>query len=1558
MDQVILARIADLIGDLSPGAQTSPSELERARAIVAAAVLSGQVAPVSGSTSLERPTTDAATIRKLAAIAKRAIATQAMPRRVVRREKPTMISPTPTVAATSASGRAIAATEGPFLDGFGRTIFIDVFDILHFVGIQRTGSAAPFAYVLIPPPSGNSDTLKIGTGSIWFVADALVTGATPSGFVGLRIKGATVDFGSTVSLSATPIVIPAASTVTFALELDSPVPVVGGGPGEDARQADVVCPANVTFSFAPSGAKVTILADSSLVAFGSKVHLKFAGAPVFFDAFLGRVAVPCEHDLATFAVRDSRSTLVKLAGSAGVIAAAWSMPITVATPADLGTAGGAGGIALALATGLTMHWTGHEADVACGPSELLVETASLVLASLVARSPSVVQRVTLWRAGKARGALDLRFPKPFASRFISETIGAEAFGFLAPFAANLDRPRTINDERVRFTTDVGLVELFQTASGTEFVAFGIAPKAAQTSVQSYAIKNLVLKASEPLGLLTFGALQGDIVVSGALVLQFALHFLLPILPDPYAANIAFDPRRLRELTSLGTLNAILRWKLAELPTIDLLLPPAAISATTRLAPSAPDQTLPVLESVSRAASDSASIDARGLAALNDRFTTVAGVASAPLTLLDISTNVSLFGITFDPNVGRKQTSAGPALPPIPAPSIANLFLEAPGIGVHVLTLPAVQWEPVLTPDDSTSTPRPFPSPLTFGDCGGATVLGTDTVTLVPVAPRPAIDALLAAYNTASEPSPIVVRFTLPFGILAVAQLTRSKSFVIPSPSFGEVMPTFSEAGLRGGDQLSLRAARSLLVVGNAESPSLPGAAIQLHNARFNGLPTPTTVLTPIDGTFDSSFGPAAKSPRVPVTRIDISGFGESLFSDWRSPGDDPPSISKVQFDVLVGRASLEVVQAYSILYPYAVRVVRTITIERRNSAAIVRHDSGWQAVSDGLYAFPEAGLVVHPGIVRGVTHVGNIRDTGQFYTTKDVDAIELMAVRFDCDVQAEGTIAGAGPSGVPARDQLGYIQLTRVASHGQLLAAQYAQLLVDVGALGGPIDCIIDIGGSGQRMRVARVDVGAANGMGGPEFAMAAWGSPLFPGGGQWSFLRQSQIGAAPQPVDRDRGVPLIRAGAAPAPPPPSAAYCFADPGDTLAPNSPAADYGIVHATGTQRTFFPRPKIEAGAHAITSTRAPALADPYVLATAVGLFPREDACIPFPDANYSLAIGAGGNFRLQRPSPSFTTPVLKRITHESGTVRTIVYCNDENVPPNLSIVTLVIDTAAPLPWSLEIGNLSLATESGTHGEISRVVGSMSASAAAPTKFANSRYVFGPALKPVQSVVSFLGNFGPMPPLDVNMTNDFSLKAGLKIDLKDLLEVTPGPVQALVKKFVDDFDFSVLEMLSPTNDSAEAEFALAIKVPTPFTPIIAVGIAKFTIKIGNDFGTALEFLLGFGAGVDFSIGIFSATAYFAETQFLIIGDTVFGLGAGSIIKGTVDLEIVSIEISVEAKVALLSVSCNAGADSTIWGVAQVTFALEITIAFVIDIDFEEQAQIQHALDGGPCPLPDVV
>ena len=1226
------------------------------------------------------------------------------------------------------------------------------------------------------------------------------------------------------------------------MTLDPAAVSAGAGPGADARASLVTTPAQITLTFTATGGVLSAASDATLTAFGTTLKLTRQPIAAHYDALFGRVDFPFLPDQSSFAIAASHSTLAIFGGAASIFGAAWSLPLTIGTPGSLGTAAGAGGLALGLNPGLNMHWSGRDAPAECGFCVLMAEPGLLAVGGLGARAVNVAQAIALW----GQSTLTVRTPAVFPFRFTSESSGQESFAFIPMLVATLDQPRTINNARARLAAPA-LVILVQAASGTTLVVEATAPQA-QTSIQSYVIKNLLLKASSPLTLLAVATYTGGAASTGTLVLQFNLRLLLPILPDPYAANLAFDARRALDTGVLGTLSVLMRWQPAKPVTLDLLLPQGALDGVT----ASPPSTVPAPPGGE--VGKVLATDAEALARMQALFeSTVPGGASGP-TLLDLSTNVSQFGVSFGASSGAVLGAAVSAVAVSARPnvSVADLFLQTPGLDLRVVTLPAVQWEPVLTPDQST----PFPSPLTYANSGATTQIASNSVMLVPIAPRPAIDALIGAYN-ATPSSPVAARFTLPFGITAVAELVHSDVRLAGSPTLVEVQPSFTSAGLKGGDQISIRAARPRLLPLPTGSPSLPGAAVQLHNARAGGAPTVTTVLTPIDDTFNGYFGPATSSPRVPVTRIDISGFGESLFSDWRNPIDAAAIISKARFDVIVGRTSREVVQAYSVLYPYAVRVVRTISIERQNGAAVARHDSGWQPVSDGTYHYPKPELITHPGVVRGVVEVANIRDTGQRHTTPD--GSELMAVRFDCAVTMENAVLGAGPHGVPARDQLGYVQLTDPPNHGQLAPDQYAELISAVGALGGALDCTIDIGGIGQRMRISHVGIAASPGLGGPEFVMAAWGSPVLPGGGQWSFLRQGASDDAPQAVDHDQGVPLVRAGAATAAPPASSPYRFADPVDLLHPDSPAADYDLLHATGTQRLLFPRPKLEAtGPHAVSSTRAPVLADSFALATATGPFPRMATCIPFPDANYSLAIGAGGNFTLLRPSPSFTTPVLKRVLRESATVRTIAYTADENNTP--SVVTVTIDTAAAQPWSVNITNLSLATESGSLGEVTRYVGTIDSKSGTPTQLTDARFVFGPPLKPVAALVSFLEQFGPLPPPGVSMTNDWSLQAAETFDFNKLLGALKNPaIKKFLKTFIVDLDVKFVSKFTATSSSFIIEFEITIQDPDAWsviaadgtvTGIVAIGLAKVQFQMGDD-GNAWTFQLGCGIGVTFKV-----------------------------------------------------------------------------------------------------------
>ena len=130
---------------------------------------------------------------------------------------------------------------------------------------------------------------------------------------------------------------------------------------------------------------------------------------------------------------------------------------------------------------------------------------------------------------------------------------------------------------------------------------------------------------------------------------------------------------------------------------------------------------------------------------------------------------------------------------------------------------------------------------------------------------------------------------------------------------------------------------------------------------------------PIDPTLPNSTG-------VPLRRYDITGYGASTFSEWTNTTPVSTDVLKAHFHVLIGRTSHEIIQVQSIIYPWAIKVVRTITIDRQASGSVERYDSGWQAASDGLFDYPNGtGITrnqIHSGLISGVINVKNIQQLG------------------------------------------------------------------------------------------------------------------------------------------------------------------------------------------------------------------------------------------------------------------------------------------------------------------------------------------------------------------------------------------------------------------------------------------------------------------------------------------------------------------------------------------------------------------------------------------------------
>jgi len=208
-----------------------------------------------------------------------------------------------------------------------------------------------------------------------------------------------------------------------------------------------------------------------------------------------------------------------------------------------------------------------------------------------------------------------------------------------------------------------------------------------------------------------------------------------------------------------------------------------------------------------------------------------------------------------------------------------------------------------------------------------------------------------------------------------------------------------------------------------------------------------------------------------------------------------------------GEPSHEVVQVKSVIYPYGIHVVRTITIFRSGSGYVYRVDSGWKAQSDGRFDFsfavptdathPDGRLrpyVIHPGTVKGYFNIQNIRDASAdvapFTGTMDINGFYMLdpgtykptpatvsilvsydqeAVYFDADLELENVVQGQVGGRVPAKKILGFIQITPEGI--PITPATFQALLQrQLGSIGGPVDCVMDIGLSGQKFRVSYVE--------------------------------------------------------------------------------------------------------------------------------------------------------------------------------------------------------------------------------------------------------------------------------------------------------------------------------------------------------------------------------------------------------------------------------------------------------------------------------------------------------
>ena len=1356
-----LARLATLTAGLAPTAGTTAADLQSAREALASSLLHYAVDPAAATTGLPAAPSRSPSPEDLAAFGslldQAATAEPGGPVPLVfPRSLPAIALGDPALTPAAGAGM-LRQSIGPFVDELGALHWFDVVSAGPEIAITRTTGAPFLVLPLTVPPGRVPATLPVGAGSLWIEAQLLAPAAPAGSYAGIKISGGTLTFSAAAAALAGGLFIDATTTLTLTVKPDSPAgPLGGGAPGADGGAVIAELPAEVTFVFTQAGASVTAATPAFLSAYGSAVALQWQQSAAVYEYLLAQILIPFKPQSASFTPASVRSTLFQPAGTAPILGGAWTLPVAFIPPGQLllGTAASAGMLALVLGQGLRVTWQGLAGGPAgLGRTFLLGAGGELDFVAGIFSANRLSTEFNLWRnnttaPASQRSSVDLTFPRDATVHYtsIASFGGAsqtETLSCGASIAAHIDRPLAADGSRLGPTLP-GTLVIFETATLKEVVVAGQAPQLPSPPAPiALALHNALLVTMPPTFLRVTGSFTAapTELYTGGLLVSFGVETLLPTLPDPYAANflpvrpdpnappaaasslvlatVTWSPTAAKQLSFSDASLAPQSFQVAELPaTIVPPVPPLAGQTGQK------DQTRRLTL---------AGLFEESMSSANTRS------ASPTLFLLDVSSNADQLGVGMAINLPSGQTL-----------SIAGLDLLAPCLDLRVFTAPAVQWEPLVT----IQNPHvPFPSPANFRDDGGPTLLGAADVTLVPVAPHPLLDQVVSAYAGGAAGAAM---FSLPFGMLAVATLPKRVSPFVRRPGLGPVQPDFAAKNMIGGRQVSLTAPAAPVLVLGGRTEGLPGAAVQLRNLVDQSAPTGNqlSVLGPdVDGPFNDEFAPSAAPPAnptalVPVTRIDLSGYGASSFSAWADPAANPPAVVQVRFNMMVGRVSHEVVQVKSILYPWGAIVTRTVTIDRQDNSEIYRYDSGWVAATPGTF---DIGIIpnitVHSGAVLGAYNIREIRDTTQVHKNGPV---ELTAVYFDADIQIDGVISGASNGLVPSTGQLGFVQTAPI--HTTIFPSDLAELISSQGALGGPVDCVIAVAGTAQTMRLSRVEVANALHAGAAvpqEFAAAARGSLVLPAAGSWSVLARTDNVSEPTPIDADLGVPLIRQGPAGSPPG-NTPWRLAEPADLWAPDTPSMDCCLLHATDSTRILFPRPKIESGASAFTSNQVPLLADGFALLEATGISPRQDACLAFPNANYELQISGAGAFTLANVpdpfGPTFPSGALatgRALATGAAAAIGFEYADDTGAHSQISV------KIAPDASSVAVKGTNVRLDMTPFNGLLRVVGDLQTGSGA--SFANARLVPGPDLQPLEELLTFLKPHVPLPAIKLSFSN---------------------------------------------------------------------------------------------------------------------------------------------------------------------------------------------------------------
>jgi hypothetical protein len=1362
---------------------------------------------------------------------------------------------------------------------------------IHFPPVLTTISrgATTIGIVITPfgEPAPTAATIALASGTLWVEATLFGAAfASTPGFAGIPFSAATMMVTGTVAFSAGNIVLDAAATLGFDVTSSiSPVTGPSGDPiGPDFLAGKLTPFPNAAVALAPAGASIVLAGAGTATLYGQDLTLTPASAPTpaLLNFTTPHVAIPTLITQANFTVAQSHSPEVVMAGSAPIAGAGVVFPIFNASPAALPQPADAWGIVVVTGPGLSVTIAPLTAPLALAGASFALTPARLV--GLVANGAGrALESYLLWVSPPLPSPPPatqpaLALPKP-------QLMLSLAPGALVSFSADPNQEISIAGVALTAVLDRPLdaagqrIPVTGPALATRIrtatsITVDIGSALAPGANPVFAL--VAENALIPVGSPTLFLLSGTLAqdrISGNLSIGFPASALVPTFPDPYVA--AYGETAGRE--EIAGVAALVSWSGSNAPVLTVTIIP----------PNPANGAAPVVEPPSAVARQ--------------------GVGAR---LLDVSTNADLWGIQL-------------GIIPASQLSFSGLQMQAPADDTAVFAVPGISWEPLV----DTTNPS-VPQWLTAYSPDD----GIPTTFLVAVAQPATLEpvAVLQQYQAAAGKQSTEAGFTLPFGIIA--------NLVDPGnangPSYEIPVVRFPEQGFTG--------ARVLEITGASAQPlqvNLPGNAVTGFNDTppAYGAQVLGTLLPSVAKFWDQDFGPGGERGFIPVSRIDLSGYGTTLFSDWHDPIVADVGVVGALFNVLMGRTAHEVITAQIWIVPHSVRLQRTITLDRSDGGEVVKHDTGWQPVGPGKFELLAGSML--PGPVVSVNNVRNI----QFSQTSTVTVAgeTYIPCSFDADVAFDPAIRisanGLDPAPTAVATQIqGYA--TDTAGPAPSAPAILA-LMQQQGRVTGTTSCIAQLGTAAQKFTITGTAIGAAVAAGAtPMLQTALFGTPNLPKDGQWSVAQRPKASSTPRPVTAGAPVPLTRgtsAGAAPPSGPGSfAADCYRllDPEDAQSVDAPNTFYSLLQGTGTSKTLFEHPLINDAGDGLGFGNAPGLADAGALLGISSLFPDIGSVLQIPSSQGGLPI-AGDGFKKTYAFGAAASPPQPQPPDRSLLDIAIVHL----VLSYAAAATefsgeLVVDATPGAPnWSLTLKNLSFEANVDGLGTdpLITVSGGFQAGASLKPGFTDLQVNYGNALNAVKDLLIGLSDLasslGGSADLDVGFSGQ-------------TLTVQQGFTLPTIPLGFGEISNLGINLGFSATIPSDLSFSVGIgSTQDPFqwlvSPLAGTGAIVLGVQGGGP-NIFIEAGLGVGLGIDLAVASGSASIVVG----LSLNVTTTAVAIAATLTGNAQVEVLggvaSASLTLSAAIMITIEPSPREADLA----AQVSVGIHISICWVISVSFD--------------------